>query len=231
MNTIAERLEIARTNITNFARNCSRKPNEIQLLAVSKTKPLSDIKAAYTAGQRSFGENYVQEGVEKIQSSTELTDINWHFIGPIQSNKTRLIAENFDWVQSVDREKIANRLNEQRPNHLPPLNVCIQVNIANEESKSGVTAEQARLLANTINHLPNLCLRGLMAIPVNTKDKKIQIQHFNSMKSLYDELKSNIATLDTLSMGMSQDTSTAIESGSTMVRIGTAIFGAREIKK
>ncbi|AWB67487.1 YggS family pyridoxal phosphate-dependent enzyme [Saccharobesus litoralis] len=230
MNTIAERLEIARTNLTKYASNAQRKADEIQLLAVSKTKPIADIEQAYAAGQRLFGENYVQEGIEKIQALSQLTDLDWHFIGPLQSNKTKPVAEHFNWVQSLDREKIAKRLNEQRPSNKPKLNVLIQVNVAAENSKSGVLPEQVAALANYISQLPNLCLRGLMAIPVNTQDENEQNQHFAAMKSLFEQLKNQYSTIDTLSMGMSQDSKTAIANGSTMVRIGTAIFGVRESK-
>lgn len=198
-----------------------------QLLAVSKTKPASDVEIAYLAGQRLFGENYVQEGVEKIAQLKHLTDIQWHFIGPLQSNKTRLVAENFAWMQSLEREKIAQRLNQHRPEHMQPLNVCIQVNISKESSKSGVTPEQVEPLAEAIQNLKRLKLRGLMAIPINSQDTQVVSQHFKQLETLYQKLKATHKGIDTLSMGMSGDMHEAIRQGSTMVRIGTAIFGPR----
>lgn len=204
---------------------------EVTLLAVSKTKPFADILKAYHAGQRQFGENYVQEGVEKIQLAQQqnLNDITWHLIGPLQSNKTRIVAEHFDWVQTIDRVKIAERLSQQRPDHLQPLQVLIQINISDENSKSGITPQQMEELAQQIIHLPKLQLRGLMAIPAPTQDINQQITIFNQMKSLLQQLQQRFPQqkLDTLSMGMSDDMQTAIACGSTMIRIGTAIFGKR----
>ncbi|WIM81225.1 YggS family pyridoxal phosphate-dependent enzyme [Gallibacterium anatis] len=204
---------------------------EVTLLAVSKTKPFADILKAYHAGQRQFGENYVQEGVEKIQLAQQqnLNDITWHLIGPLQSNKTRIVAEHFDWVQTIDRVKIAERLSQQRPDHLQPLQVLIQINISDENSKSGIAPQQMEELAQQIIKLPKLQLRGLMAIPAPTEDINQQITIFNQMKSLLQQLQQCFPQqkIDTLSMGMTDDMRTAIACGSTMVRIGTAIFGKR----
>ncbi len=204
---------------------------EVTLLAVSKTKPFADILKAYHAGQRQFGENYVQEGVEKIQLAQQqnLNDITWHLIGPLQSNKTRIVAEHFDWVQTIDRVKIAERLSQQRPDHLQPLQVLIQINISDENSKSGITPQQMEELAQQIINLPKLQLRGLMAIPAPTEDINQQTAVFNQMKVLLQQLQQRFPQqkLDTLSMGMSDDMQTAIACGSTMIRIGTAIFGKR----
>ena len=198
---------------------------EVTLLAVSKTKPFADILTAYHAGQRQFGENYVQEGVEKIQLAKQqnINDITWHLIGPLQSNKTRIVAEHFDWVQTIDRVKIAERLSQQRPDHLQPLQVLIQINISDENSKSGITPQQMEELAQQIINLPKLQLRGLMAIPAPTEAV------FNQMKVLLQQLQQRFPQqkIDTLSMGMTDDMQTAIACGSTMVRIGTAIFGKR----
>ncbi|KGQ28041.1 hypothetical protein JP28_05620 [Gallibacterium anatis] len=204
---------------------------EVTLLAVSKTKPFADILTAYHAGQRQFGENYVQEGVEKIQLAQQqnLNDITWHLIGPLQSNKTRIVAEHFDWVQTIDRVKIAERLSQQRPDHLQPLQVLIQINISDENSKSGITPQQMEELAQQIINLPKLQLRGLMAIPAPTEDINQQTAVFNQMKVLLQQLQQRFPQqkIDTLSMGMTDDMQTAIACGSTMVRIGTAIFGKR----
>lgn len=227
MQTIADQLKSALETIEQTTLCANRPPNSVQLLAVSKTKPVSDIVLAYEAGQRRFGENYVQEGVEKIQTLQELSDIQWHFIGPLQSNKTNLVAEHFDWVQSIDRIKIAKRLSQQRSVHKSPLQVCIQVNISAEENKSGVTAAELFTLAEQVNLLPNITLRGLMAIPMATDERQQQLAAFTQMKQLFDQLHARYPQVDTLSMGMSQDMQPAIEAGSTMVRLGTAIFGVR----
>lgn len=228
MTTIADRISIAQSRINQAAQNCSRSSAEISLLAVSKTKPISDIIAAYQAGQRLFGENYVQEGETKITAlQADYPDIEWHFIGPLQSNKSKIVAEHFDWMHTLSRDKIAQRLHEQRPSNKPPLNVCIQVNISQEESKSGVNAEDVATLALTINSLSQLTLRGLMAIPTATNDEQIQQQEFAQLKQLFDLLKQQYPSVDTLSMGMSNDMDIAIANGSTMVRIGSAIFGER----
>ena len=231
MLTIANRLKSALDSISTFAQDAKRDPHTIRLLAVSKTKPNEAIKEAYNAGQRMFGENYVQEGIQKVQELKDLTGIEWHFIGPLQSNKTRVVAEHFDWVQSIERTKIADRLNEQRPSEKGSLQVCIQVNISEEENKSGVSPNDVLALAAHIDTLPNLTLRGLMAIPANTDSEAQQKQAFNAMQSLYHTLQNQYANIDTLSIGMSGDMKAAIECGSSMVRIGTAIFGAREKKQ
>ncbi|NDW22453.1 YggS family pyridoxal phosphate-dependent enzyme [Alteromonas hispanica] len=227
MQTIAERIDSALQGITQAATSVHRPPNSVKLLAVSKTKPVSDIIEAYEAGQRMFAENYVQEGVEKVQELAHLTDIEWHMIGPIQSNKTKVVSEHFDWVQSVDREKIARRLNEQRPDNLPPLNVCIQLNIDDEESKSGVKPDQLDSLIQFIKSQENLCLRGIMAIPKANPSDEEQQSTLGKLKELYDHYHKSLANFDTLSVGMSSDMHAAIKNGSTMVRIGTAIFGKR----
>ncbi|QYJ88960.1 YggS family pyridoxal phosphate-dependent enzyme [Shewanella halotolerans] len=232
MTTIADRLADAHQRIAQAAQNSSRDSRDIQLLAVSKTKPIDQIVAAYDAGQRLFGENYVQEGEEKINALRESHgDIEWHFIGPLQSNKTKSIAEHFDWMHTLSREKIAKRLSEQRPSHLPPLQVCIQVNVSQEESKSGVNPDEVAHLAEIIASLPKLTLRGLMAIPTATDDVALQQAEFSQMQALFEALKQQHPSLDTLSMGMSQDLEQAIAAGSTMVRIGSAIFGARDYAK
>jgi len=229
MTTIADRLANAQQRITQAAKFSSRNADEIQLLAVSKTKPVTDIIAAYTAGQRLFGENYVQEGESKVNELKSICpEIQWHFIGPLQSNKTKVVAGLFDWMHTLCRDKIAVRLNDQRPDGLKPLNVCIQVNISGETSKSGIAPSELMALANTINTLPNLTLRGLMAIPTATGDKHKQKDEFQQLQSLFLELKAIYPSLDTLSMGMSNDLEQAVEHGSTMVRIGSAIFGERD---
>ncbi|GAD78603.1 YggS family pyridoxal phosphate-dependent enzyme [Vibrio ezurae] len=231
MQTIQSNLEHIHQQIKDSERKFGRLTHSVQLLAVSKTKPKQAVLDACQAGQRQFGENYVQEGVEKIQYFQEHHNdlaIEWHFIGPIQSNKTRPISESFDWVHSIDRLKIAQRLNDQRPNHLDPLQVLVQVNTSGEESKSGINASQALELAAAINALPNLTLRGLMSIPAAVSSYEEQLQAFNQLKDLFDQIKSQYPQVDTLSMGMSGDMEAAIEAGSTMVRIGTAIFGARD---
>ena len=227
MQTIAERLNSARKGIDQAANSAHRPPNSIKLLAVSKTKPVSDIMEAYEAGQRLFGENYVQEGVEKVQELSHLKDIEWHMIGPIQSNKTKVVAEHFAWVQSVDREKVARRLNEQRPESMPPLNVCIQVNIDSEDSKSGVAMDELDALVMFIKTQERLSLRGLMAIPNANPSEKQQRETLSKLKELYDHYHTSLSNFDTLSVGMSSDMAEAIQHGSTMVRIGTAIFGKR----
>lgn len=228
MLTIAKQLTSALNTIQDSAIKAGRSPSEVSLLAVSKTKPNQAIKEAWQAGQRMFGENYVQEGIQKIQQLTELEGIEWHLIGPLQSNKTKVVAEHFTWVQSIDRLKIAERLSQQRPENMTPLQVCIQVNISQENSKSGVAPAAVLGLAESISTLPNLCLRGLMAIPAATTDNAEQQHIFATMQQLYTSLQQRFNTIDTLSMGMSSDMHNAILCGATMVRIGTAIFGARE---
>lgn len=229
METIAERIKSVLERINNTALKVNRAPNSVKLLAVSKTKPVSDIVLAYEAGQRSFGENYVQEGVEKIQCLQEFSGIEWHFIGPLQSNKTKLVAENFDWVQTIDRLKIATRLDAQRSAH-KKLNVLIQVNINSEQSKSGVAPSEVAQLAEQIAQLPNLTLRGLMAIPAAQQSEQDLQQTFDKMHKLFNELSIIHNHVDTLSMGMSNDIEPAIAGGSTLVRIGTTIFGTRSTK-
>jgi pyridoxal phosphate enzyme (YggS family) len=204
----------------------NRNSMSITLLAVSKTRPADEIRTAYLAGQRCFGENYLQEALEKIAQLEDLA-IDWHFIGPIQSNKTRAISENFHWVHTLDRLKIAQRLNDQRPATLAPLNICLQVNISGEDNKSGIQPDEIASLANSVAKLPRLQLRGLMAIPEATDDIQLQRQRFAQLHELYLQLKTIAPTIDTLSMGMSKDLEPAIAEGSTMVRIGTDIFGAR----
>jgi PLP dependent protein len=223
MSTIAENISTLAERIHNAAKAVQRDPASVGLLAVSKTKPAGDLRQAYDAGLRDFGENYLQEALGK---QTELADLPliWHFIGPIQSNKTRAIAENFAWVHSVDRLKIAQRLSEQRPADLPPLNICIQVNVSGEASKSGCTPEDLPALAQAISALPNLRLRGLMAIPEPTENSDEQNAAFAAVRTLQESLN---LPLDTLSMGMSHDLEAAIAQGATWVRIGTALFGAR----
>ena len=230
ISSIAENLAQVREQINSYAYKSDRSANDICLLAVSKTRPVEDLRTAYAEGQRDFGENYLQDAMEKIEVLHDL-DICWHFIGPMQSNKTRAVAEHFNWVHTVDRLKIAKRLSEQRPQGMPPLNICIQVNISEEESKSGCSPEEASKLAAEIIKLPNLKLRGLMAIPKATDDPSEQQQAFYRLRNLQEQLKSIEPSLDTLSMGMSGDMEAAIAEGATIVRIGTAIFGPRAPKQ
>lgn len=224
MSTIAKNIAKVGARIREAAQASQRDFSTIGLLAVSKTKPADAIREAYAAGLRDFGENYLQEALAKQQELTDL-DLCWHFIGPIQSNKTRAIAEHFSWVHSVDRLKIAQRLSEQRPAQLPPLNVCLQVNVSGEASKSGCAPEELPALANAVVRLPRLRLRGLMAIPEPTDDTAAQHAAFARLRELQQAL--NIP-LDTLSMGMSHDLEAAIAEGATWVRIGTALFGERD---
>ena len=226
MTTIAANLQAVRARIARAAEAAGRRAGDIVLVAVSKTFPAQRIAEAHAAGQSAFGENHVQEAVAKITGLAALP-IEWHFIGPIQSNKTGPIAEHFQWVHSVEREKIAVRLNEARPEGLPPLNVCIQVNVSGEHSKSGVAPGGEIELAEAIARLPRLRLRGLMAIPEPTPDVELQRRRFALLRELKDKLAGRGYALDTLSMGMSDDLEAAIMEGATMVRIGTAIFGPR----
>ena len=226
MHNIEKNLAAVRDQIRVSAQACGRNPDEITLLAVSKTKPVQDILTAYAAGQRDFGENYLQEAEKKI-SELQDKDIIWHYIGPIQSNKTRAIAEHFDWVHSVDRYKVAHRLNRQRPASRLPLNILIQVNIDDEASKSGIRLDEIQPLAQQIQDLPQLQLRGLMAIPARHQNPADQRKPFAQMQRALLNMQQYCPQCDTLSMGMSGDMQTAIEQGSTLVRIGTAIFGAR----
>ncbi|GAB7528096.1 YggS family pyridoxal phosphate-dependent enzyme [Pseudomonas sp. 3A(2025)] len=224
MSTIAANISTLEQRIRDAALAAHREPASIGLLAVSKTKPAEDLRQAHAAGLQHFGENYLQEALGKQQQLSDLP-LYWHFIGPIQSNKTRAIAEHFDWVHSVDRLKIAQRLSEQRPEHLAPLNICIQLNVSGEASKSGCTAEDLPALAEAIASLPRLKLRGLMAIPEPTDDLAAQQAAFARVRALQAQLPQ---VLDTLSMGMSHDLEAAIAEGATWVRIGTALFGARD---
>jgi hypothetical protein len=231
---IGDNLQGVISRIARAAAAAGRPPGSVRLLAVSKTHPPARIAEAYGAGQRAFGENYVQEALEKMETLAALLGregagaLEWHLIGPLQSNKTRAAAERFDWVQSVDREKIARRLSEQRPAALAPLNVLIEVNLSGEPSKSGIAAEAAAGLAHTVAALPRLRLRGLMSIPAPSSDKARQRTAFRAVRELFERLRAEGLELDTLSMGMSDDMEAAIEEGATMVRIGTAIFGPRE---
>lgn len=227
---IAENLNTVRARLDTAGRKYGRNLDAIRLVAVSKTFPADAIREAYASGQREFGENYVQEGVTKVAELADLPDIIWHFIGPLQSNKSRVVAENFQWVHSVDRLKIAQRLSEQRPASLPALNVCLQVNVSGEASKSGVTPADVPELARMVAALPNLCLRGLMCIPEPSHDEAVLAARFGVMVTLREELEQLGITLDTLSMGMSGDFEQAIAAGSTLVRVGTAIFGGRPAK-
>jgi PLP dependent protein len=228
MNTIVQHLQKVQDRIAAAATICERSPNDIQLLAVSKTKPATDVQAAYAAGQRQFGENYVQEAVDKISAlKAECPGISWHLIGPLQSNKSRLVAESFDWVQSVDRLRIAQRLSDQRPGNMRPLNICLQVNISGEENKSGLQPAQVEELARQVSQLPGLCLRGLMAIPEATDNSDRLKTQLLELKQLFDRMAEKYPQIDTLSMGMSTDLELAVACGSTLVRVGTAIFGSR----
>jgi len=234
MMTIQQALETIHQQIQTSTQLAHRPESAVTLLAVSKTKPNEAILEAYQAGQKAFGENYVQEGVDKIQYfEVQNIQLEWHFIGPLQSNKTRLVAEHFDWMQTLERAKIADRLNEQRPPYKVPLNVLIQINISQESSKSGIQPSDMLPLAKHIENLPHLRLRGLMAIPEPTNDVAQQEQTFCQMKTLFEQLQQALpnAQIDTLSMGMTDDMQSAIKCGSTMVRIGTAIFGKRDYAK
>lgn len=224
MSTIAENIAKVAGRIRDAAQAAGRNEHAVGLLAVSKTKPVSALREAYASGQRDFGENYLQEALDK-QSELGDLDITWHFIGPIQSNKTKAIAAHFDWVHSVDRLKIAERLSAQRPEGLPPLNICLQVNISGEATKSGCLPEELPGLASAIQALPGLRLRGLMAIPEPQDDPARQREPFAQLREL--QASQNLP-LDTLSMGMSHDLEAAIAEGATWVRIGTALFGARD---
>ena len=229
MTTIPGNLQHVRARIATACQRAGRGVEEVTLLAVSKTFGADAVRAAAAAGQRAFGENYIQEGVEKIAALRDL-GLMWHCIGPIQSNKTRLVAEHFDWVHTVDRLKIAERLSAQRPADRPPLNVCIQVNIDGGANKSGVAPGEALALARAVAALPQLKLRGLMSIPEIAPDFEAARELHASARALFDQLNADGLGLDTLSMGMSDDLEAAIAAGSTMVRIGTAIFGSRAPK-
>ncbi|SEA69169.1 YggS family pyridoxal phosphate-dependent enzyme [Paraburkholderia sartisoli] len=229
MPDLIHHLDAVRQRIALAARVAGRDPRSVELLAVSKTFPAEDVRAAHAAGQRAFGENYVQEAVTKIEALVDLrANLEWHFIGPLQSNKSKPVAENFDWVHSVDRLKIAERLSAQRPDGLPPLNVCLQVNASGEASKSGVAPGEALELARAVAALPRLRLRGLMSIPEPAGDMDAQRAPHRLLHALFEQLRAEGLALDTLSMGMSGDLEAAVIEGATIVRIGTAIFGARD---
>jgi len=226
MSTIESNLQAVRARIAAAAKAAGRESRDVALLAVSKTFAAAEVRVAYAAGQREFGENYVQEAMEKIAALSALPLV-WHFIGPIQSNKTRAIAEQFHWVHSVAREKIALRLAEARPQALGPLDICLQVNVSGEASKSGVAPGEVRPLAAAVRALPRLRLRGLMAVPEPSGDVESQRRRFRGLRLLLEQLNAAGFGLDTLSMGMSQDLEAAVMEGATIVRIGTAIFGER----
>ena len=225
MSTIVERLTRVRMRIAQAATAAGRDPASIRLLAVSKTRPTADVEAALAAGQTAFGESYLQDALPKIAALGERAE--WHFIGPIQSNKTRQIASHFAWVHSVDRLKIAQRLSEQRPAGLPPLNVCLQVNTSGENTKAGISPAATLTLATAVAALPRLRLRGLMTIPAPVQNVQQQRRPFAQLRRLLEQLNAKGFELDTLSMGMSDDLEAAILEGATLVRIGTAVFGPR----
>ncbi|MCW5297293.1 YggS family pyridoxal phosphate-dependent enzyme [Herbaspirillum lusitanum] len=230
MSSIAKQLQVVNARIAAAAQAVGRNPQDILLLAVSKFFDAASVLDAVRAGQTAFGENYLQEALDKIAAlklAAPEAQVAWHFIGPIQSNKTRQIAENFDWVHSVDREKIARRLAEQRPPGLPPLNICLQVNISGEDSKSGLSPDELLPVARAVAALPGLRLRGLMAIPAPTEVEEEQRAAFRRLRELAEQLTKGGIACDTLSMGMSADMDAAIAEGATIVRVGTAIFGQR----
>jgi pyridoxal phosphate enzyme (YggS family) len=227
MNTsIADNIARVRAQMAAACQSAGRAPGSVQLLAVSKTWSADAVRTAHATGQIDFGENYIQEAVDKITALRDLPLV-WHCIGPIQSNKTRLVAEHFDWVHSIDRLKIAQRLSEQRPEHLPPLQVCIQVNVDGGETKSGVSPQDLPALAQAVAALPRLQLRGLMTIPEPAETEAQMRTVHRQAKDLFEQLRTQGLPLDTLSMGMSADMAAAIAEGSTLVRVGTAIFGQR----
>ncbi len=228
MTMIADHLHQVRARIATATRRAGRPDDGVRLLAVSKTFDAPAVRAAFEAGLGAFGENYVQEGVAKIEALADLRErIEWHCIGPLQSNKTRPVAEHFDWVHGIDRLKIAQRLSEQRPAHLPPLQVCLQVDVDGGANKSGVGVEEAPALARAVAALPRLALRGVMAIPEPAPDFEAQRALFLRAATVFERLRADGLALDTLSMGMSADLEAAIAAGSTMVRVGTALFGGR----
>jgi pyridoxal phosphate enzyme (YggS family) len=227
MTTIPANLQAVKARIEAACAAAGRDCAEVALLAVSKTWPAQLVREASACGQRAFGESYVQEGLAKIQALAGL-DLEWHFIGPLQSNKTRAVAENFSWAHGIDRLKIAERLSDQRPAGLLPLQVCVQVNVSGEASKSGVAPEEAPELCRAVAALPGLCLRGLMAIPEPTPDVSLARSRFGALRALRDRLTADGFHMDTLSMGMSDDLEAAIMEGATIVRIGTALFGERQ---
>ncbi|MDP4529644.1 YggS family pyridoxal phosphate-dependent enzyme [Alkalimonas delamerensis] len=230
MTTIAERLQSAYRQIAEECTKLGPSAANAQLIAVSKTKPVSDILSAYAAGQRHFGENYPQELAEKVQQLSQYTELCWHFIGPLQSNKTRLVAEAASWCHSLDRVKIAERLSAQRPTNMPALKVLLQVNISQESSKAGITPEAILPLAKTVDALPGLELKGLMTIPAPSAQQQVETA-FASMQQLSKELQQHYPKATELSMGMSDDWQLALRYGATMIRLGTAIFGARNYER
>jgi pyridoxal phosphate enzyme (YggS family) len=226
MGSIPDNLQAVRSRIDAALRASGREPSAVRLLAVSKTQPPGRVREAHAAGQRAFGENYVQEALDKMAALADLP-LEWHLVGPLQSNKTRAVAERFAWVHTVDREKVARRLAEHRPASLPPLDVLVQVNVSGEASKSGAAPGEAAALARAVAGLPRLRLRGLMSIPEPTPDAGVQRARFRAVRELLESLRGEGLPLDTLSMGMTDDLEAAIAEGSTLVRIGTAIFGPR----
>lgn len=230
MKSIASNYQNVSNQISEACNTAKRETQSVQLLAVSKTREAAELKSLYNVGQLHFGENYLQEALDKQALLTSLPLV-WHFIGPIQSNKTRAISENFSWVHSVDRLKIAKRLSEQRPKNIPALNICIQVNISNEANKAGCLAVDTLELINQISALDNLKVRGLMAIPKATEKEEEQLQAFSALSSLLEQCQVQHPDLDTLSMGMSADLTPAISQGATIVRVGTALFGPRNYAK
>lgn len=229
MPDVARKLALVQTRIRNTVDACGRDPAEVTLLAVSKSQPASIIDRAYSAGQRCFGENYLQEALDKI-AALNGHGIEWHYIGALQANKTRAVAEHFAWVHTVDRARVARRLSEQRPPELPPLNICIEVRLSEEPGKHGTTADEVAELANVIAGLPRLRLRGFMTIPAPAGDQEQQRIPFRRLRELRDTLNARGHVLDTLSMGMSADLEAAIIEGATLVRVGSAIFGPRPVK-
>ncbi|QOR41019.1 YggS family pyridoxal phosphate-dependent enzyme [Billgrantia diversa] len=230
---LSESLASARERLAQALAAAARPAESARLLAVSKTKPANMVRAAWKLGQREFGENYVQEALEKQAELADLSGIVWHFIGPLQANKTRAVAEHFDWVHSVDREKIARRLNDQRPEALGPLQICLQVNVSGETSKSGVSFDELEGLAKAVLSMPHLRLRGLMAIPAPAEDMAGQREPLARLRQALEALRERFpdAPLDTLSMGMSDDLEAAVLEGANLVRLGTAIFGARDTSR
>lgn len=227
MSTLEQNYQRVTQRLINACQQSGRQPGEVRLLAVSKTKPADMVERCYQLGQRSFGENYLQDAEAKIAALQHLDEIEWHFIGPIQSNKTRPIATHFQWVETVCRDKIARRLNDQRPDNMAPLNVLLQVNVSGEPQKAGISLADIPALAQLIEQLPRLTLRGLMCIPENTADEAALAAQFAHMKHAWQHLQQQYPQVDTLSMGMSADLELAVAQGSSEVRIGTDIFGAR----
>lgn len=227
MTIIQQNLQQLQQRISAICKDCNRDPADVTLLAVSKSQPVSKLEEAIVAGQTAFGENYVQEGMYKIQALAAYPQLIWHFIGPLQSNKTRLVAENFSWCHTIDRLHIARRLSDQRPIHLAPLNILIQVNISAEPRKSGIMPDALPELAREVSRLPRLRLQGVMAIPAAGNDYQQQLTRCQQVAAIQQQLRQSFPQADTLSLGMSNDLDAAVTAGSTLVRIGTAIFGAR----